>query len=72
MANLIDTMLAKADMDLREAVASYGSQLSWAQTETARAKAKIARVQALMEKYRDEKRYDVADAIREALNGQVE
>ena len=69
MANLIDTMLAKADMDLREAVASYGSQLSWAQTETARAKAKIAQVQALMEKYRDEKRFDVADAIRDAING---
>ena len=72
MANLIDTMLAKADMDLREAVASYGSQLSWARSENFRANQKIARVQALMEKYRDEKRYDVADAIREALNGQVE
>jgi hypothetical protein len=72
MANLIDTMLAKADMDLREAVASYGSQLSWARAENFRANQKIARVQALMEKYRDEKRYDVADAIREALNGEVE
>jgi cysteinyl-tRNA synthetase len=72
MANLIDTMLAKADMDLREAVAAYGSQLSWAQAENFHVNQKIARVQALMEKYRDEKRYDVADAIREALNGEVE
>ena len=69
MANLIDTMLAKTDMDLREAVAAMGSELSWKDSDLIRAKAKIARVQALMEKYRDEKRYDVADAIREAING---
>lgn len=69
MANWIDTMLAETDMDLREAVAAYGSQLSWAQTGIARAQKKIARVEALMEKYRDEKRFDVADAIRNALNG---
>ena len=69
MANWIDTMLAEADMDLREAVAAYGSQLSWAQAETFRANQKIIRMQALMEKYREEKRFDVADAIRNALNG---
>jgi cysteinyl-tRNA synthetase len=69
MANLIDTMLAKADMDLREAVAAMGSELSWKSSDLILANQKIARVQALMEKYRDEKRFDVADAIREALNG---
>ena len=69
MANWIDTMLAEADMDLREAVAAMGSELSWKDSDLIRAKAKIARVEALMEKYRDEKRYDVADAIREAING---
>ena len=69
MAKWIDTMLAETNMDLREAVAAYGSQLSLAQTETAHAKKKITRVQTLMEKYREEGRYDVADAIREALNG---
>jgi cysteinyl-tRNA synthetase len=69
MANWIDTMLKEADMDLREAVAAMGSELSWKDSDLIRAKAKIARVQALMEKYRDEKRFDVADAIRNALNG---
>lgn len=69
MANWIDTMLAETDMDLRGAVAAMGSELSWKDSDLIRAKAKIARVQALMEKYRDEKRYDVADAIREAING---
>jgi len=69
MANWIDTMLAEADMDLREAVAAMGSELSWKDSDLMRAKAKIARVQALMEKYREEKRFDVADAIRNALNG---
>lgn len=72
MANWIDTMLAESGLELREAVAALGSELSWKDSDLIRAKKKIARVQALMEKYRDEKRYDVADAIREALNGQVE
>jgi cysteinyl-tRNA synthetase len=56
MANWIDTMLAETGMDLREADLILANQ-------------KIARVQALMEKCRNEKRFDVADAIRDALNG---
>ena len=65
-------MLAEMDMDLREAVAAMGSEISWKNSELFRANKKIARVQALMEQYRNEKRFDVADAIREALNGKVE
>lgn len=72
MANWIDTMLKETDMDLREAVAAMGSELSWKSADLIRANKKIARVQALMEQYRDEKRFDVADAIRDALNGKVE
>jgi cysteinyl-tRNA synthetase len=69
MANWIDTMLAETDMDLREAVAAMGSELSWRSSDLIRANQKITRVQSLMEKYREEKRFDVADAIRNALNG---
>ena len=72
MANWIDTMLAETGMDLREATAAMGSELSWKSSNLILANQKIARVQALMEKYRNEKRFDVADAIRDALNGEVE
>jgi len=69
MANWIDTMLTEADMDLREAVAAMGSELSWKDSDLMRASKRIKQVEALMEKYREEKRFDVADAIRNALNG---
>ena len=72
MANLIDTMLAEMDMDLREAVLGLVQRFPQNNAELFRANKKIARVQALMEQYRNEKRFDVADAIREALNGKVE
>lgn len=64
----IDTIMKKANMDTHPAVEYIISELYGATSKIARYKTKLARVQALMEKYRDEKRFDMADAIMNALD----
>ena len=55
------------DKDIRNELAGMAAALSWVKSDLIRAKIKLLKVEILMEEYRAEKRYDVSDAIRKAL-----
>lgn len=55
------------DKDIRNKLAGTAATLSWVQSDLLRAAIKLLKVEILMEEYRAEKRYDVSDAIRKAL-----
>ena len=55
------------DKDIRNELAGTAATLSWVQSDLLRAAIKLLKVEILMEEYRAEKRYDVSDAIRKAL-----
>jgi len=65
---LVEKMKSQMDKDIRNELAGTAATLSWVQSDLIRAKIKIAKVEILIEKYRAEKRYDVSDAIRNAIS----
>jgi hypothetical protein len=65
---LVEKMKSQMDKDIRNELAGVAAALSWVQSDLLRAKIKIAKVEILVEEYRAEKRYDVSDAIRNAIS----